>query len=58
MSKADDERLDVLMSVLCTLHELGVITDPAVSAELTPEGKAVTVEFLLDFARVSQDPTP
>ncbi len=42
---------DALMSVLWTLHELEVITDPAVSAEATDNGTAVTVEFLLGFDR-------
>jgi hypothetical protein len=49
VNREPDPRLDILMEVLCLLHERGVLTDPAVSSERLPYGTGVTVEFVLDF---------
>lgn len=46
-----DSRLDVLMAALGALHELGLITGPAISTEKQDNGTAITVEFLLDYDR-------
>lgn len=50
-----EKRLDALMSVLVTLDECEVITDPSIATTQLENGIEVTVEFLLDYDRERGD---